>query len=80
MHELNEFPVLSFNEISTEYPDNYIVVEVLRIDHTLGIEEGKALFLCDSYEAAWDKASSLKNTSTIVLEGIHRMNTVGVVL
>ena len=80
MHKMADSQVMSFNEISMEYPENYIVVEVSNINHSVGIEEGKAVYLCDSYEMAWDKAGTITNVRTVVLEGINRMSTVGVVL
>ena len=78
MHKINDNIARSFIDISTTYPQSYIVVEVA--DAQNGEEWGRVVFLCDTFDEAWEAGTQETQKQTIILEGIDRMNTMGVVL
>jgi len=78
--KVDDNSVRSFNEISLKYPDDYIVVEVVSINHNIGEECGRAIWLCNSFIEAWDAGIKTPYSQMIILEGIKRMNTMGVAL
>jgi len=77
MRRIDDSTVRGFNEISELYPADFAVVEIISIDHSTGEHAGIVLWLCDSFEEAWDAGVSLDPVETIVLPGWGRMSTLG---
>jgi len=77
MREVNDSTVRDFNEISALYPDDFAVVEIVNVDHSIGEQIGIVVGLCDSYDEALDESCSLVSRDTIVLAGFHRMSIFG---
>ncbi|MCL2199662.1 MAG: hypothetical protein FWB80_12145 [Defluviitaleaceae bacterium] len=77
MREVNDSTTRDFNVISTLFPNEFAIVEIVNVDYNIGEQVGKILGLCDSFEEAWDISCSFDSRDTIVIEGLNRMSVLG---
>jgi hypothetical protein len=77
MREVNDRTVRDFNVISTLFPNDFAVVEIVNVDYNIGQQIGIVLGLCDSFGEAWDESCTLEPRDTIVLAGLNRMSVLG---
>ena len=77
MRKVESAETMSFAQISENYPDDYLIVEIISIDYSKGEEIGKIEFICNSFEEAIEISSSLETMRSIILPGINCMNSLG---
>jgi len=77
MRKVNDNTPRDFGIISTLYPNEFAVVEVVNIDYNIGEQIGRVLGLCDSFDEAWDESCLLDLQDTIVITGLNRISVIG---
>jgi hypothetical protein len=73
--------VMNFMKISETYPDAYILVKIVEIDHSKGREAGTVLYTGDSRDelASLSKSGEVADR-TIILQGENLIPVMGGVL
>ena len=70
--KIEDATAMGFVRIEEEYPDEYILVKIVEIDHGKGKETGLPLYLSESWsELALKAKSDGLNTETIILQGVN---------
>ena len=69
--------VSSFTQISENYPDDYLIVEIINIDYSIGEEIGKVIYICDDFEEAVDISAGIETIRSTILLGVNCMNYLG---
>ena len=65
---------ITFNEVSTKYPNSYIVMQA----DSLTSDTGTVLFVCDTRSEAYEKLSQLDGMDLCgITEGINHLRSLG---
>lgn len=78
MSKIENAKEMIFVRIVEEYPDEYILVKIIEIDHSKGRKIGLAIYTAPSWEElhAYAEKEGLIE-STIILQGINLMPIIG---
>jgi len=78
MSKINNAKEMGFVRIEEEYPDEYILVTIIEIDHEKGREVGIAIYTAKTWEELSDyaKKEGILN-DTIILQGVNLMPVLG---
>ena len=81
VERVEEEAELSFLAIQANYPDRYILVRIVRLDYSRGIELGVPLYTGDSMESLGSLAveQNILN-GTVVLQGNNLLPVIGGIL
>ena len=78
MRKVEDATTKGFVRIVEEYPDEYILVKIVEIDHANGCETGLPMYLSESWsELAIKARDDGLNAETIILQGINLMPVLG---
>jgi len=77
MRKVENGKIMTFNEITSNYKNDYCVVEIVTIDRDTGIDLGKVLWLCDNLEDALDLSFSIEDVESMVLPGLACYSVLG---
>ena len=69
MRKIENGEILTYNEITAKYENNYSVVEVLSRNPEIGEYKAKVLWLCDNFEEALKLSVSYDDIEALMLPG-----------
>ena len=69
VREIKDAGAMSFVEIGEMYPDDYILVEIIKIDHSKGMETGRPLFISGSRVELTERSKTFSGVNTMILPG-----------
>ena len=78
MRKIEDATTMGFVRIAETYPDEYILVKIVEIDHSKGRETGLPLYLSENWSELAKKArKDGLNSETIILQGDNLMPVLG---